>query len=944
MAYRIRPKQRYGFTYSGTLRCIGKLVVYGGDPENYECPSWAIHQDVSGGHAFFPWGFVEFGCSAAVGYGNGCDSQNEPNPGTEEPPYVSFNWQLCSAGSPSDVCTRVVGGTTKVPIACAEICNLSVPDFENPGNTITVKQYAPGSFDVELPFSFHLECDYETYLAIQAMEQGINRCNCHDFVDDHWVRNYCGEQWCDWLINGPDAGSITAQEGLIWLESDQDPTVYYSCSMGSDSQSGTYTKAGKYYNPGPMRAVIRGGGNIASSDGTVDGVITSIHFDRTGGSLATPSWEPADYYYTGTSVKRIAILGNGYELYDHNSDAVSGWSGAINPGYMTDMCGSYHNFYSCTPQYVDSLAVTGADLRTNETLPGNTNGYSSWESGTLDLEYQGWYELDLTGSAWFDGPNQYSNSQGSFCGIHDAAGGILPGHDAWGYMRQIGHAWVENPGALGQPDFGCTLGTPPLDEHTGCDHNKYRDSRMLAKLNEPGVVWNALNIALTGTSKLLFEFGGSTTSVASGISLSSSGMALNITGHTVGSDWIEYTLGDGTSWWGCRFLTFDGFSDNHDDSHGPAFELVIDGRRWKVSESNPTIDLLAPDNYSGAGTSDSLIGTSSPQNTTETTNVPWDLGIYKPTSIRLEKLNPAYTTITVRSLTWRKKSEADGGSMYVVVNQQAAWQGTGPGAHDPASDTFCTEYAGQSSRDFNAQVWYQVMGQVFVDGMLAGEIVNNRYVLTPNRDCGVGAGMTGSRWSYAFISNDDATWNVFPRDGSLLTVTNPAAPSGTGDNLVNYLDHGKSGGPGTTSVSLNAHIRLDRLFLPLSYDSYTLDLEKYYNGWAAVRVVAGDKSLTPRGLSVSSGVGGGSETRSYSLTTDKLGFAITGNLSQKWSANASCNLNDNLVTGSVPVRNRKLSILTLKGAEEQVPALRYCALDGKLKTNPNGTLSLECSC
>ena len=272
--------------------------------------------------------------------------------------------------------------------------------------------------------------------------------------------------------------------------------------------------------------------------------------------------------------------------------------------------------------------------------------------------------------------------------------------------------------------------------------------------------------------------------------------------------------------------------------------------------------------------------------------------------------------------------------------------GNAPAAHrDPTTDTFVAEYAGQGTGSQTPDVWYQPSGLIFVDGMLAGEIVQTIFTLNHNYNCGLGSSTIGDVWMVQPMGVD-VTTSAYPGEG-FITATVLDTPNCS--KLNAYLNPGLYGDlleSEVSEVTINAALQLDFLHLPLAYDSYVWDVEKSFNGLLAVRVVDSDGGAGPFTVDVKQGTGG--SRKNISINTDKCGFALTWagsgttqSLYNNYTADVTAHISGTQVTGSTQIRNRKCSILTLKGKQEKL-SLKYCGSGGKLVLTPNGKLALTC--
>jgi len=825
-------------------------------------------------------------------------------------------WDLCLQlmGDEYEPCGDTAAGGTiwldTVPCTKIDCGEYYCPECASGGYEVT------GSFDV------YVEFEADTYMEIKDVSSGIYPCLCHEKdANNNWFRWMCSDLWCYYPMD-KDPSWIPPKYGRIWIETDDNPTITYKVTVNGESHEGSFTRPYKIINPSSMGAKLITSVYWPELTSEPCG---SVSFYRTGG-LATPNWESCTYTQNGNTIASIG--GSTYTYY--------AFDGIFNNGWMVDYCGSFNHSYSNGAHYIDGPAATGATLKTGDSVPtwhedtkswGCDSDGTTWGDSGVGLNFGGWWKLD--GS--FDGPywrcqwNPSIEQNECFAEMRS----INVGYDeAKGYYRTIGPVWVTNPGTIDQPDFPCSNPDHPYEEG-GCAHTDYHDQRVLTRVSETGTSWNALKFSVP-KERLAYTISRSITAAE-------------------GNDSISITGLENISLWGTRYISLD-FTTS--DTTKAPFTLVLDGKEYTVTDTTKWIDLLCPTNYSGSGNSDSLIPTTQPATESHGTSVSWDLGIYRINTLEIRGLKHG-ESYTFNSITKRKKEHADGGSFVVLINPQASWMGTSPSpTRNPESDSFVAEYAGEAMQaHHHPHVYYQPSGLVFVDGMLAGEIIQTQFLKTHDEPCG-DMYTTGDVWSVLPMGTDTGAFSAYPGNpDGWITVEKLGSPAGC-DELIAYLEPGLYGDylkpetePTCTEINVSACLRLDYIELPYMFGSYTFDVEKAFNGLLAVRVVDSNGGNGPFNVNVKQGTGG--SRKNLNISTDKCGFGLTWagtgttqSLYNNYSADVTATIGGKQVTGSTQIRNRKCSIITLKGNGQLAP--KYCHTTGKPVLTTGGKPALTC--
>ena len=747
--------------------------------------------------------------------------------------------------------------------------------------------YCCESYTLEIPFSLTMTAAIAGYMDIQQLDRSKMRCYCaySDGTD-----NLCGELWCQYSTS-LDACGILPQKGFCWLESADDPDINYTLTVGDDSRSGSFAFGTKIYNPGGCSVSLGEACDALGGDGIIgQASITAI-------GLGEPDIPDCTYTASDNGQTTTTISGNTLTVYRRQLPIRDdfNWFKEHTASWYINVP-SYTHSYSGSPLYCDGVAVPGADCRVNEVVPYWDENTHSWSTSGLpadqpigNFRYGGSWTLSRDG----DGPYMvdYGNVVYDQTRLWDKGG-------HYGMYRTVGRCWVANPGELGQPDFPNTVESP-------C-HNNYSDSRMLAMMPYDVMKWDALKLSVP-QSKMAHDFALTTTAQSSDYS-----QEVDLTSRNI-------------SVWGARFLTLHFTSSDPD--HSP-ISVRIDGRTYSgITPANNIIDVLCPDEFVGSGNSNSLIAAIQPQNATPGNSAPSDLGVYKLNKVEFLNLkaNCSYTFSALETY------HPQDGSFVAVVLPEASWQD-----RDPEGDVFACAYAGQPNT--GQKTWYQSCGLVFCDGALAGELIITRFDRKANQNCGDGS--TGWRWFVSPVGCSDAKFACYRGEVSGLLTATPLASRD--DDLMGYLNPGVYYGQwngSTHEIVLTATVRVGYLEVPANWGDEGLLLEKYFNGLAAVRIIDPSHNYQPKTINVTSGA------KTVSVVTDKYGFGLTAggggetkSLSQANPATATVNG----VQASTPIKNRKCSIVTIKGSPPQDLWPRYCADTGMPVLNSAGTPSLEC--
>lgn len=914
VAFKIKPTQTLTFRVAGHLTAGGVLVV-----DTVKSPGM---EDYCFGQTWGEWttqiDIALPGCGLSITMAKAFIN---PNTSTNCIPQYDENYIIngCTDNTKSIVhyaFRTSVSGSAAIEAGDVDVagigCTLIDCGTDSQGNQLE-PMCGLGSYETSASFSVEISFNVDTYMEIYEAT-GIIPCICH--VNDgsgNQTRNYCSDLWC-YYVADHDPCWIPPEYGRIWVETSDTPVISYEFTVAGHTVSGSFTNSSKLINPGTVEVDLTCSNSVS---GMEPKVVASASINRSG--LANPNY-PDCTYTTDDSKPEASLSGSQINLYLPYYETNPNYTKSDKLIQLIDVCGAYTHNYDRGAVYVDGPDAEGAVLHVDESVPQWVDGTgwvvpsggTDWNSpGAATLQYGGWWELsNVSNGPYILGESGQAVFKQVACSYDDT----------YGYIRSIGSAKVTNPGDLDQPDYACTNADHP-NEADGCACTDYHDTRVLGKITEPKTSWEALKLAVP-SSKLAYTIDRSITAAE-------------------GNDSIEITGLEAVNLWGSRYISLEFTSD---DSAKTPFTITLDGKIYTVKDTNTWIDLLCPTNYSGAGTSDSIIPTISPAAASHGTSCNWDLGVYRINTLKIEGLVHG-KTYTFNTITQRKKAKADGGSFAVVILPQASWMGNAPAAHrDPTTDTFVAEYAGQGSDSHTPDVWYQVSGLVFVDGMLAGEIVQTIFTLNHDYNCGLGSSTTGDVWMVQPVGVD-ATMSAYPGEGFITATIPEDTPNCSKINA--YLNPGLYGDlleSETSEITINAALRLDFLHLPLAYESYTWDVEKYFNGLLAVRVVDSDGGVGPFAVDVKQGTGG--SRKNISINTDKCGFGLTWagsgttqSLYNNYTADVTAHIGGTQVTGSTQIRNRKCSIITLKGKRL---SLKYCGSDGKLALTHDGKLALTC--
>lgn len=834
--------------------------------------------------------------------------------------------------------------------------------------------WAPGAIDEAIPFEITFSVPVRRMLEISVPDGSTDNCLCVDINGDSLAD---APLWCLYG-NGRSSCALPPKSGRIYDETILDAVISYSMKIGEESVvvAEGEVETEQLINPGVVQIGIdeSTGPQTPSNerwglqgDWGMMGEVGRISVDFDG--LANPDWSDTyvgdiqtTYDWSGTIVERTIV-----ELTDNTMVCYS-WGGydrmwyvypfeyPIVDGYSPTLyvyAGSHTHTYTGSAKFVDGEGLTAdAIMKTTDAIPVLDTGLT-WEAGDPnqwmseaghEIAFEGWWELSFgaDGEELISGDHLlYRDGDDRWAVVKEVNSPSVWAETAVGtadHYRDAGSVWVDNLDDCGQPVFDSDAEEP-------CPSTAYGDSRVLIRMeNELGCEWDCLKIDVASSAVgVTFPYDEHDLWTAgTGVTLSSGDGDIRVASVPASpNNWIERVI-DSTddsdpqyqaTLWGARFLSVE-FTSSSDEP----ITCWIDGRRFEITPDNNTIDVLNDLENAGPGTTQSAVPTVLPDGTVHGTEMPWDLPIMRPNTIRFEDLD-AGASYTFSSITMRKKPLGEDGSLYVVVMPEANWLGFETDSdRDPESDPFACVDAGTtdppSGPDY--QNWYQRVGYVLVDGILAGEILGVRFRKYAS----------GTIWTVTAPTFDETDVRCFPEiTGSLITITNPDVPENDLDpqfasatRELAWLSPGVFGGIGETSVTLEAQLRLDSLQLPIRADDYACHLEKYFGGLAAVRLVDTTGSYVERSVEIESG------SIYYVDETDALGLLFTRAVDQASGVTYTAQGRSESYTDTADVRNRMLTSGVLKGdmGEDPVPVENLIDFDvHALSADPRFGLTFE---
>jgi hypothetical protein len=734
--------------------------------------------------------------------------------------------------------------------------------------------------------SWACDCDYSISLSGLFDVKGEHLfipepCVLPDYCDPEQPRRY---PWCPYQ---PDRDPCWLPPSELDIEYWLRDTASYSYTIGDASDSGIWSPTGDTTNASSIYLWL-----LADDDTDADPLkqphstkVVDATLTRTG--LTTPNYEGLIYTNSpGDYDTRIEMRGNKIEAY------VGGFGIRQE---IVDSAGEVRVAYGNAVSYVDgSEIVEGlhAQIATGEYAPYwhpyEGLDYGRWDySGpitanigqTFPCEYRGYWQFitNAAGPYRIQGPNW-----------------IVPAYHGLRLVEKDGTKWrlhsaaeVITPGALGEPDFG------------GIEPNSYRDSRI--DFAVPNAEWaNAWKLTMPSTLRVLTFDALDWTAYNCNVTAVAGGIEVEVTGEGAYIQKIHDSREN--SFQGARFCNFD-FSV----TGGDTVDLEVAGRQFQVSDSASEIDLLAPLNYSGADLTQSLVTSRLPERRSGEleVNPSWGWGVHVPGTVKISGLQEGKTYV-INGFTLKRKSEP-----MIIIMPQASWKGNGESENDIEvwHEDPSMLYAGSGGTDTHpADTWYQRIGWVMVDGVVAGEIIGVKHIATDSE-------VLGRVWSIELPTTNQPKYMCYPpcESGWLSVSTDKDIVGVDGEDdfrlFIGWLKPGTYTGS-NGSISISAQIRADRVYLPWAWPEMSIVGSKCYRGRALVRVVDSSGEYIPRNVQVQAGAGL-NETDQV-IQTNANGWAITPALNQLLGYTFTAQDAGTPLTGTTEGRNRLLSFITLK--------------------------------
>ena len=440
------------------------------------------------------------------------------------------------------------------------------------------------------------------------------------------------------------------------------------------------------------------------------------------------------------------------------------------------------------------------------------------------------------------------------------------------YCKSDGNVLIDNLAAMGEPDFAAE-GVPPASP-------AYQDDRVMIETDLPNTGWTALAFSIPTNPLTVITFDGDADEQARWTPTNCSftiGTYLKVIASADDAS-IErlYDVDDATpdpygdvTFQGARFIELEYASDD-----AAAITVSIAGREYTLTPGVNEIDLLHVENETGYDVTKSIIPSLLPNTPTiygtmSEADVSWGWGVYRPRTVKFSGLrNGKYYEF--KAVKLKKKAAVDGGSFFVAVAPEGNWYGTAVGDNedpDIDGDDFAVEYAGQVTvGSVVTKAWYQRVGFVIVDGIVAGEIIGCKYTK-------VATAAVPITWSIDQGVLDDAEEDsLFPPCATGFISVVSSGDDGDfcdEDRATFYLNDGihvASGSPETAQVS--ATLKLTAIEYPLIYnENRTATCRKRFRGVGLLRIAAEIGETYPVDVD-------GTDV-DESIETDKLGVVWT---------------------------------------------------------------------
>jgi hypothetical protein len=868
-----------------------------------------VHQGNSGGSPWRYWGGT-VNPSALIQFG--------PFTGGERIHLWPFEW----------VSTENMGGgvykyTYRVRLTDGGTPALNEPTpftFEVLGDA-----YGPDSFSQSVTFAVEIEVPVKMTGTLGQIEALETHCYC-DLDDGNAI-------WCPYSTAKDPNWLPDPKLDIRYAFPEELPVVVTLTIGGNSAQTNLDLPVGSVSSIGIMGVEIpmpcAAGGN--KQDFTPWGEAARVTMSREGCSALVQdnvSYAISDSDYYDPGYETIKIVDNNTLVVavptegDHCYGC--GWVNYI---------GAYESDLGAAVGYLDGHLIDGVDVIVPECVPvpydaddvwiedpitppcpavdhwnclppesGVPLGYTRITAGVgAKLAFGGYWMLDVGG-------NQFGPYKRLGVATFEEHSAIVDGVDG-SYIRTLGPAYVEDPGAIGQPDFDSI--TPP----TGCTETPYADLRMPIAIDSPAtVIESALQVTCRSSAEIAAFAAGDETGWAKTGTFTWD----NDDGHprclvgSAGAE-IEIDLSTAPLMLGARFADVKIHSAN-----ASLLTVEIAGRTYSVTP-HPTnharIDLLGPSNFPASNPlTQSLIPIFLPERTAGdgspnppvVTDIPFDWGIYKPGTMKISGF------VSGASYTIEGLDVVAVDAPYVLILPEPQWVGFEiDSARDPGSDPFAFQEAGVGGTTSAPETfYYQRGGYLIQDGAVAAEIVSVKHQYRDFTPVGwvvgkpVISGVCGAYELYAFPHHE------LPLHSVVASGSTAGGGMGSVDDVpLAYLSPGIYT-PTAGVINIPACLRVAKVTFPANYAGFTPTFEKLYGGAALVRI---PNTNIPLDVDVTEGSEG-----PYTAESDTHGtFLSLGNVTTTLTISqidqtTQIVVNDDAAwTFDIDIRNRALSLATL---------------------------------
>jgi hypothetical protein len=705
---------------------------------------------------------------------------------------------------------------------------------------------------------------------------------------------FCGDcppLWC--RFPQADACWLPGAYASYWYTQVGDILGTFICSgAGSNSWTGQILNTDGTVNPGRITLSYgySGFGYTGTEFHPHPGEVLTIAHRRSG--FASQNFPNLQYNLKAQVVPNGPLVDLGLLTLNGDLHTVEAFGLQSLLMSVVDESGEATVNYTGSARRVDGNEVEGVNLHTedqalvwdgshwNTTTPPGTD--FTVEDGA-HITYPGYCTLDAGISCTLEGP--------LFTGIVDFR--AMPVYEtANGLYRQHGPLKVTNCAAFDEPSF--TSGIPEVPV--------IADSRVIGtfgvSMGAPD--WQDVLTVFVKPSHKVFTFGmAGVTSTGCTVSAVTGGIKIVCTASDA-----QVTVP------GTANLNFQGARYADINCAGDPLTLTIMGREFTVSSVGKEIDFLCPNNYTGSGTTQTLLDLILPDNRAVHWEGPfycnpsWDWGIHSVDSFIVTGMEVG-KTYYLYDVTLKRKS-----GFHLLVYPESSWTGNGNNNIPP---DFGCKYAGSGGTDTHpADTWCQMRGYLIVDGVIGGVVIGNKYILTEtsNPECALSWSIEAPNVNNETYSNV-GPYNMFPGPtNGFIEVS-----GGGNDNcLLGYLRPGYYTGD-SNPINVDADLWVDFVGVPIRWPSFSMAGLKTFSAQALVRLVDENKGNRPAAVRLTS--------------RDRINELYETQSNRDWFFTPACSQLDDLyikaehyqpgegdpptLATSVMLRNRNLSLVTLKG-------------------------------